>query len=151
MSVCLIGIVSLGDLLYGRVLSKHTKLSFDISSVEKAELKMWGWIIAARMAMRHCGVPSLKTDLFSITYIKCPVHPGLPFFHTVPVTKLIHMIIERGVNEGKMLLTFECHSLLLPAARRLLRDKAAPLQKTPRFYENGFPKSLIIVDALSCI
>lgn len=41
--------------------------------------------------------------------------PALPFFPKVPARKLIHIIIERGFNEGEMVLTFECHRLLLPA------------------------------------
>lgn len=82
---------------------------FDISALEKIELNMRELIIAMCMAMRQGDVsPFPETDLFSITFIRC-------FLLKVPVTKFIHIKIERGFNEGKMFLTFECHSLLLPA------------------------------------
>ncbi len=79
-------------------------------------------------ATRHGGFP-FPADRFIFNYLH-QMLPGLPFFHKVPVTKLIHIIIERGFNEGEMFLTFECHSLLLPAVWWLLRDKATPLQQT---------------------
>lgn len=81
------------------------------------------------MAVTHGGVP-FPTDRFIFNYLH-QMFPGLPFYHKVPVTKLIHIIIERGFNEGEMFLTFECHSLLLPAVLWLLRDKATPLWITP--------------------
>lgn len=81
--------------------------------------------------------PFPQADLFSITYIRCSVQPGLPFFHKAPVIKLIYIIIERRFNEGKMFLTFECHILLLSYDS----SEISPLHQAGYwFYDNGFPK-----------
>lgn len=122
--------------IWKSALKKWMRMFFDISALEKIELNMREWIIAMCMAMRQGDVsPFPETDLFSITFIRC-------FLLKVPVTKFIHIIIERGFNEGKMFLTFECHSLLLPAVLWLLRDKAAPLWQTcAAFMRMVFQKS----------
>lgn len=101
--------------------SKRMRMFFDISA-DKIELNMWGWIMATSLAMTYGCVPIYR-DRFIFNNLHRML-PGLPFFRKVPVTKLIHIIIERGFNEGKMFLTFECHSLLLPAVLWLLWDKA---------------------------
>lgn len=116
-----------GPTIWKSALKTNEDVLWYFSSGE-IELNMWGWIIATRMAVRHGGVP-IPTDRFIFNYLH-QMLPGLPFFHKVPVTKLIHIIIERGFNEGEMFLTFECHRLPLPAVLWLLRDKATPLRQT---------------------
>lgn len=71
--------------------------------------------IESHMALTHSSV-LFHAYRFIFNYLH-QMFPALPFSPKVPATKLIHIIIERGFNEGEMVLTFECHSLLLPAVQ----------------------------------
>lgn len=108
----------LWDLLCWGVCSKRTKICSDTSPAQVEELNMWRWITRGNDTQR---CPLLPTDRFIFNYLR-KMFPGLPFLRKVAVTKLIHIIIERGFNEGEMFLTFECHSLPPPAVLRLLTE-----------------------------
>lgn len=98
--------------------SKRTTICSDTSPAEEEELNMWRWITRGNDTQR---CPLLPADGFIFNYLR-QMFPGLPFLRKVAVTKLIHIIIERGFNEGEMFLTFECHSLPPPAVLRLLTE-----------------------------
>lgn len=108
----------LWDLLCGGACSKRTTICSDASPAEEAELNMRRWITRGNDTQR---CPLLPADGFIFNYLR-QMFPGLPFLRKVAVTKLIHIIIERGFNEGEMFLTFECHSLPPPAVLRLLGE-----------------------------
>lgn len=97
---------------------------------------------------RHAGVLPLSQIYIQLSKLDVR-SPALPFFHKGPITKLIPVIIERGFNEGEMSLTFECHSLLVPAVLCLCADKAQLLWQILLW--EPLPKNLITVDHCSHI
>lgn len=106
----------LWGLLCGGGRSKRPTICSDTSPAEEEELNMRRWITRGNDTQR---CPLLPEDRFIFNYLR-QMFPGLPFLRKVAVTKLIHIIIERGFNEGEMFLTFECHSLPPPAVLWLL-------------------------------
>lgn len=136
----------LWDLLCGGACSKRTTIRSDTSPAEEEELNMRRWITRGNDTQR-CHL--LPADRFIFNYLR-QMFPGLPFLRKVAVTKLIHIIIERGFNEGEMFLTFECHSLPPPAVLWLLTENGyAVTAVSGNFHQNASRQQQLQIISLS--